>query len=123
MDSEEGKGFADSHPQFPIPLFCTLFNVLFFFFPLGLNTSHTSGGTSTTSSLSSSCKICISLVIGDFFFSFLPGTHFMQVTIPPSDTYKHKKKDQPHFFYLSFTSLALLEDARVEAVMAFIGAY
>lgn len=54
---------------------------------------------------------------------FLPGTHFMQVTTAPCDTYKS------NFHYLSFTSPAPLEDNRMEAVIsavwpfAFIAAY
>lgn len=146
-----------STPNFPFHFFCTLFNALLFFSSsLSLSLSRLnhfsyyllhpgrgkkrkSGGTSNTSShhlhpcklraLSSSCKICIathlpSLVI--LFIFFLPGTHFMQVTIPSPDTHK---KDHPHFFALSFTFLALLEDNRMEAVIsavwpfAFIGTY
>lgn len=55
-----------------------------------------SGGSSAASprhlhpcklnALSSCCKICMATLIADF--SSLPGTHFMQVTIPPPDTYK-----------------------------------
>lgn len=43
---------------------------------------------------------------------FKPGTHFTQVTTAPRDTYKS------NFHYLSFTSLALLEDNRMEAVIS-----
>lgn len=42
--------------------------------------------------LSRSCEICMATYLRSLvIFFFLPGTHFMQVTIPPSDTYKKIK--------------------------------
>lgn len=145
-------------PSFPFRFFFALSlmssSLFFFSLSLGLNTSHTlyfknqEAPLSTASHHSHPCKLralsrrvkyawqhisahwCVCF-FSFFFFFFCPGHILCRLQYHPLTPIKTKKKRRPPtlFFCLSFTSLAPLEDNRMEAVIsavwpfAFIGAY